>query len=57
MPADPDFLNPKNEEYSELFESIKIDEIDLSDIKELYHYDGNGCALYQPDGEDTWLYF
>ena len=56
-PENPDWLNPKNEEYAELFDRLKIEEINLSDLKESYKYDGKGCALYAPDGEDTFLYF
>lgn len=56
-PSDPDLFNPTNEEYSELFERLKIEQFDLSDIQDFYKYDGNGCALYNPAGEHTILYF
>lgn len=55
--SNPDQYNPKNEEYAQLFEQVKIEEIDLSDIGESYKYDGEGSALYAPDGENTYLYF
>lgn len=56
-PSNPDLLNPPNEEYSALFERLEIEQFDLSDIQDSYKYDGNGCALYNPAGEDTILYF
>ncbi len=55
-PSDPDQLNPKNEEYSELFERLKIEELDLSNIKDSYTYDGNGSALYNLVDEYSFLY-
>lgn len=56
-PGDVDMFNPADEEYSELFERLKIDEIDLSNIESSYKYDGNGNALYDGVGEHTFLYF
>lgn len=56
-PSNPDALNPPNEEYAEFFARLGIEKIDLSDIQNTYKYDGVGSALYQPDGEATFLYF
>lgn len=55
--VNPDLLNPPNEKYSELFERLKIEEIDLSNIENSYKYQGEGNGLYGPGGEDTFLYF
>ena len=56
-PSNPDQLNPANAEYSDFFEQLKIQDIDLNDIDYSYKYNGEGSALYKPDGEDTFLYF
>ena len=56
-PGDPDLLNPRNEEYAELFERIKIENIDLNDINDPYAGEWSGHVLYNPCGEETYLYF
>ena len=55
--SDPDMFNALNEEYAELFGRLKIEEYDLSDIRNFYKYDGVGCGLYDSYSEDTHLYF
>lgn len=42
---------------SMFFQRMKIEEIDLSNIEDRYGYNGEGNALYGPDGEETFLYF
>ena len=54
--SDPNQLNPKNEEYADLFGRLKIEEYDLSDIQNSYGYDGVGCALFA-SYENTFIYF
>ena len=55
--SDPDWYNPTNEEYAEFFEHLKIEEYDLSDIKDSYGYDGVGCAFFCPYVQVSNVYF
>lgn len=52
-PADPDQMNPKNEEYSEFFNALRIEEMDLTNLKNY----GEGRALYSAEKEYSFLEF
>lgn len=55
-----DSLNPQNEEFAELFERLKIEEIDLSDLKDFSNYNDGVNQLSKPTPysyESTLLYF